>query len=94
MSRQKGSPKTGGRKKGTLNRFTSIRNQLLEADFNIGLKIKELYYDATKIEEKIRIIEIAAKYYQAVPTIEIPDIPEDEETIDASVDDLMKAATT
>jgi hypothetical protein len=60
----KGSPKTGGRKKGTPNRNSlRLREDLNALDFHLTQKFIDLYNDpATTTDQKLAILQNLSKY--------------------------------
>lgn len=97
MPFKKGDKKIAGRKKGTPNKkqkMAPIRIQFMDTIYpwNTADELISFYQKAQDEKVKFQIIELIVRYTNIIPTTEIQ--YEDEETIDASVDDLMKVATT
>ena len=68
--RPKGYPKTGGRKKGSINKSTIILPAIIEgAGFDIGKEIRDLYKMADT-DQKIRILTELMKYFPALAPVD------------------------
>jgi hypothetical protein len=90
MPRPKGIPKTGGRKKGTLNKSTLLMSVFLaDHDYDFGTELKQAL--ATMNLAKLVVLEKLFPYYFAKPMIAPIEIkPENPQASVKNADDLLK----
>ena len=68
----RGSPKTGGRTKGTPNRKTALLHELIaDAGFDIGHALAETF-DKADIDQKIEILKLLLNHFPRAKEIDIP----------------------
>ena len=97
MAKAKGSPKTGGRKKGVGNitpPMKSLRVGLAEAGFNLSEELVKLYLSATDDNMRLNILKLITQYTQVIPKEEAAVIPPQTDTQEAAATDtesLLKA---
>ena len=89
MAKLKGSPKTGGRQKGSKNfkpQMKPLRIQLADLGWNTAEKLVELYNTIEEPKMKLQILDLIVKYTNVVPLVEtyVPDNQDEDETEDAN----------
>lgn len=96
MAAHKGHKKSGGRQKGTPNKFkmAPLRQQFANSiyEWSTADQLIAFYLKAKDERVKFQILELIVRYTNVIPTTEIP--YEEEDETDASLEDLMKAASS
>lgn len=79
MARSKGLPKTGGRKKGTLNKKTMLLSKAFEDEgINVGQELVQLYKTQPSNDKKLEILLKILDYcYPRCKTVDHETVKED-----------------